>query len=107
VIEDDFRLWSLDKLITSYISQMIVVVQLKMVFDFGQMTGHNSQLIVAFYALLQLFKLCTRKHITRCTLSSVTNNNLASCKQLNQKIGFRVISPISSTESVLSNKLEH
>lgn len=47
VIEDDFRLWSLDKLITSYISQMTVVVQLKMALNFGQMTGHNSQLIVA------------------------------------------------------------
>jgi hypothetical protein len=46
VIEDDFGLWNLDKQVTSYNSQMIMVVQLKMVIDFGQMIHHNSQFIV-------------------------------------------------------------
>jgi hypothetical protein len=35
VIEDDFGVWDLNKLITSYNSQMIVVVELKMLLDFG------------------------------------------------------------------------
>jgi hypothetical protein len=35
VIEDDFGLWSLNKIVTSYNSQMIVEVELKMAFNFG------------------------------------------------------------------------